>query len=1061
VTGSVKVLLVDDHAVLRKGMIVLLGEETDIVVVGEAGDGEEAIAQVRALQPDVVVMDISMPRLNGIEATRQIVAESPHSKVIALSIHSARNFVDDMLSAGASGYLLKESVPEELLMGIRAVMRGEMYLSSAITGTVVSAYVEGISEAQPAGNPAADIDILRTKLHRPPITPDLVPRTRLFELLDAARPRPLTLVSAAAGYGKSVLISSWLEAGDWSSAWISLDESDSDLRQFLHYFVAAVQGVFTDVLVDTLSLANAQRLPSLAVLEAALSNELEALDQPVILVLDNYQRVDARSPVNDLLQQLLVRPPIPLHLVIITRRDPPLSLLSLRVQGQITDVRAKDLSFTLAETRLLLAKTIAVTPSDKTLDNLHQELEGWAAGLRLVALALSQVENPDEILKNLRGGIQQTQEYLIHEVVARQSPPMQAWLVKSAILDRLCGPLCDAVCGNEAGTCEAELDGGKFIAAVIDGNLFVIPLDLYGEWFRYHHMFQQLLQRELRKRLTPDEITSLHLRASDWFESQGLMEEALAHMLASGDSKRAVQLVEKKSRTLLNEGKWYVLEKWVSMLPDSVVHGRPELLLALAWVRYYHMDVAAIPPLLDRIDELMEGDAETHELSGVVAVLRSFIAYALNDGARSLRYAEHALERIDEMDAHFRAGGEVFFGLAGQMEGQRERVTHALTESLKDPSPSHPLREISLLYTLTLVNYIAGDLTKAERYTRWRNVTTAHGQENWVAWNDYLAGLIHLQRGKLDSAIQLLEEAASRKYFHHIRGAIDTLVALTLAYQAQGRPEQADATLESLAEFVTCLDPSFSVFTDSCAVRLALMQGRSEAAPGWLSTSASPPVEGMMFWLEIPCVTRCRALIAEGSATSLREAEERLQVYADMNEASHNTCQLIGILAMQSVACGKQGKSEQAMSHLERALELGQPGGFIFPFLELDRPMAELLQRLPEQGDNATFVEQILSAFGEGEVVAAVVAEPSRANQPFIEPLTNRELDILELLAQRLQNKEIAARLFVSTETVKTHLKHLYQKIGVNNRREAGARAAEFVATSTDAARATDHTNTS
>lgn len=216
-----------------------------------------------------------------------------------------------------------------------------------------------------------------------------------------------------------------------------------------------------------------------------------------------------------------------------------------------------------------------------------------------------------------------------------------------------------------------------------------------------------------------------------------------------------------------------------------------------------------------------------------------------------------------------------------------------------------------------------------------------------------------------------------------------------------------------------------------------------------------------MFWLEIPCVTRCRALIAEGSATSLREAEDRLQVYADMNEASHNTCQLIGILAMQSVACGKQGKSEQAMSHLERALELGQPGGFIFPFLELDRPMAELLQRLPEQGDNATFVEQILSAFGEGEVVAAVVAEPSRANQPFIEPLTNRELDILELLAQRLQNKEIAARLFVSTETVKTHLKHLYQKIGVNNRREAGARAAEFVATSTDAARATDHTNTS
>jgi ATP/maltotriose-dependent transcriptional regulator MalT/ActR/RegA family two-component response regulator len=1059
-TDSVKVLLVDDHAVLRKGMIMLLSDEPDIVVVGEASDGEEAVAQVRALQPDVVVMDISMPRLDGIEATRQIVAESPHSKVISLSIHAAKNFVDNMLSAGASGYLLKESVPEELIMGIRAVMRGEMYLSSAITATVVSAYVEGVSNAQPEDSPAADVGILRTKLHRPPVTRDLVPRPRLFELLDAGRPRPLTLVSAPAGYGKSVLISSWLESGDWPSAWLSLDESDSDLHQFLHYFVAAVRDVFADVLKDTLSLSNTQGLPSLAGLVTSLSNELEVIDKPFILVLDNYDRIDARSPVNDLLQQLLVRPPIPLHLVFITRRDPPLSLLSLRAQNQVTDVRTQDLRFTLAETRELMAKVIAFTPGDETLDNLQQELEGWAVGLRLVALAVSQVENPDEILKNLRGGIQQAQEYLTHEVVAKQSPPMQEWLVKSSVLDRLCGPLCDAVCGNEASTGVADLDGDGFIVAALTSNLFVIPLDLQGEWFRFHHMFQQLLQRELGKRLTPDEITRLHLCASDWFESQGLVEEALAHTLASGDTERAAQIVEQKARTLLNEGQWYVLEKWVTRLPDSVVHGRPELLLALAWVRYYHMDVVAIPPLLDRIDELMEGDVETHRLSGAVAVLRSFIAYALNDGARSLQYAEHALDQLDVMDVHFRARSELFFGLAGQMEGQRERVTRVLTEWLEDPSPLHPLREKILAHSLTFVNYIAGDMREAERYIRQRNVVISHGLENLVPWNDYFAGLVHLQRGELDQAIHFLKEAASRKYFHHIRGAIDTLAALTFAYQMQGQPDQADATLESLGEFVTRLDSFFSVLTDSCAARLALMQGRSEAAFGWLSTNASPPVEGMMFWLEIPCVTWCRTLIAEGSATSLREAEDRLQEYADMNEASHNICQLIGILAMQSVACGKLGKAEQAVSHLQRALELGQSGGFIFPFIELGRPMAELLQRLPKQGDNATFVEQLLSAFGEAEVATEVVAESYRANQPFIEPLTRRELDILELLGQRLQNKEIATRLFVSPETVKTHLKHLYQKIGVDNRREAGARATEIVAASTGASRDSDHTNT-
>ncbi|MGB5199919.1 MAG: response regulator, partial [Sedimenticolaceae bacterium] len=230
---QIDILLVDDHALLRKGLAALLAAESDITVVGEAGDGEEAIAQVQALQPDIVIMDISMPGLSGIDATRQIHADSPDSKVIALSIHSSKRFVDDMLDAGAAGYLLKESAPEELVQAIHAVMRGEMYLSSAITTTVVSAYVEGMAEQGATKDSGAAAGILRTKLHRPPPPQDLVPRTRLLERLETGRVRPLTLVSAPAGYGKSMLVSSWLEKADWPSAWLSLDEADSEIRQFL------------------------------------------------------------------------------------------------------------------------------------------------------------------------------------------------------------------------------------------------------------------------------------------------------------------------------------------------------------------------------------------------------------------------------------------------------------------------------------------------------------------------------------------------------------------------------------------------------------------------------------------------------------------------------------------------------------------------------------------------------------------------------------------------------------------------------------------------------------
>ena len=142
---SIKVLLVDDHAIIREGLRSLLEKQPDIEVVADADDGRRAIELVRELSPDVVIMDVTMPRLGGIEATRQITGEFPAVKVIALSIHSRRRFVADMLSAGASGYILKECLFDELVQAIRAVSEGGRYLSPRITDVVVDDYVKRLS----------------------------------------------------------------------------------------------------------------------------------------------------------------------------------------------------------------------------------------------------------------------------------------------------------------------------------------------------------------------------------------------------------------------------------------------------------------------------------------------------------------------------------------------------------------------------------------------------------------------------------------------------------------------------------------------------------------------------------------------------------------------------------------------------------------------------------------------------------------------------------------------------------------------------------------------------
>jgi len=149
---SIRILLADDHTIIRQGLRSLLEDEPEMEVVGEAEDGREALRLVQELVPDIIVMDVTMPNLNGIDATRRIISRFPHVKVIALSIHSNRRFVAEMLKAGASGYVLKGSLFDELVQAIRAVAGGASYLSPRITGAVLDDYVGHLSAAPPGSS---------------------------------------------------------------------------------------------------------------------------------------------------------------------------------------------------------------------------------------------------------------------------------------------------------------------------------------------------------------------------------------------------------------------------------------------------------------------------------------------------------------------------------------------------------------------------------------------------------------------------------------------------------------------------------------------------------------------------------------------------------------------------------------------------------------------------------------------------------------------------------------------------------------------------------------------
>ena len=138
-----RILIADDHQIVRQGLRILLEHEPDLNVVAGAEDGRATVRMVRNIQPDVVIMDVAMPDLNGIEATRQIVAEFPRIKIIALSMYSDRRFVVNMLKAGASGYLLKDCAFEELAKAIRAVLGNKTFLSPWVSDILVRDFVQG------------------------------------------------------------------------------------------------------------------------------------------------------------------------------------------------------------------------------------------------------------------------------------------------------------------------------------------------------------------------------------------------------------------------------------------------------------------------------------------------------------------------------------------------------------------------------------------------------------------------------------------------------------------------------------------------------------------------------------------------------------------------------------------------------------------------------------------------------------------------------------------------------------------------------------------------------
>ncbi len=892
------------------------------------------------------------------------------------------------------------------------------------------------------------MSLIQTKLYRPRTRSDLIPRARLLERLNAALGGNVTLICAPAGFGKTTLLAEWLQTSDHPTVWLSLDEDDNELRVFVRSLTAALQGAFPDAFQATASLFEALQYPPLEQVATLFINDLADVPEDVILVLDDYHLI-RNSEVHSLLDQLIEHLPSQLHLVLATRSDPPLPLARWRARGYLYELRGADLRFTLAETEAFLTGALDNEVAHETVVALEELTEGWIAALRLAALSLRSTSDRMAFIERLRSSPDRYMSgYLVEEILSQQSPFVQGLLERTSMLEAFSAELCVAIMGNDDphGQVQTTLDW------LVHSNLFLVPLDERQGWYRFHHLFKGLLQQRLQAHSSTEELATLHRRVSTWYAEQGLIEEALEHALVAGDAPYAAHVVEAQFLPAFEQEQLVQMERWLRLLPEEQIQGSSVLLFARLWILQARGQLTELPRLLTAAEQLLatsgsgSGDPNVPQsrlLRALIAIGWSQFQYFTGQAQASLERARSVREWLPSGEEYGASLALTFLAWSCQATGQEEAAIVALQQALRDHS-SHVNSTTRLLFAQGWVYLAAGKLPQLEHTARHLLQLAQKADlvlsQHFAHW---LLGVVHYERNNLDAAIYHFSAVIANQHRAHLWVVLDAMRGLALTYQAQGLGKMAQETARALLDLVQEqhnmgeLMPAYAF-----QGRLALLQGEVEEASQWLEMAGKQEVIGPMPFLEDPPITTAWMLLAQNDEASVSQGQTLLAQLLLHVEAIHSTRKTIQVLALQAWAYDLQGRETEALDALERSLALARPGGFIRTFADLP-PLAKLLQEVRKRRKTRQEVDSKLDGYLQ-RIPAAMSPLGAKAGskeelmrQEGLEPLTDRELQILRLLDKDLTNKEIARELVVTPGTVKVHTTNVYRKLSVNNRHAA------------------------
>ena len=892
--------------------------------------------------------------------------------------------------------------------------------------------------------------ILGTKIHAPPLRTTAVRRPSLIQQLDAGLQSRLILVSAPAGFGKTTLLSEWVAGPgrlepDVRPAWLSLDEEEGDAALFVAHLVAALRTLDPDVGQQVLRMLQDPQPPPTETMLTDLINEISTLRQGIVLVLDDYHLVDS-EPVDRALSFFLEHLPPQVHVVIATREDPSLPLARWRARGQLTELRAADLRFTPSEAAEFLNRAMGLALSAEDVSALETRTEGWIAGLQLAALSIQGRSDAAGFIRSFTGSHRFVLDYLGEEVLERQPEPVRTFLLRTAILDKLCGALCDAVTGQD--------NGQLMLERLERGNLFVVPLDEEHHWYRYHRLFSDFL-RVQRLDAQACELQASHRRASEWYEENGSRPDAIRHALCANDDAWAAELIE-RAGPLVEDGSqaaaWFT---WAMSLPDELIRARPMLSARVAYALLGRGEIEAAETRLSDAERWLDpgpgqpthtDDEQLRSLLATISVGRAYQAHSLGDVPSAVKHAQRVFQLLPSGHQLRREQATALMGITSWATGDLATADRVFADySTRLLAAGNLPDAISATTVLADVRPVLGRLRGAEdALARVMHAVVERGEPLPPDTAELYRGLgeLALERGDLASAAAHL--LRSRELGE--RGELPDwrwrwCVAQARLDEAAGDLEAALRRLDEAGRlFVRTPMPDARPLS-ALRARIWVTQGRVAESLEWAGQRGLSVDDELSYLREFEHLTLARVLLAgqasERTAGAIHDAASLLDRLLRAAEQGGRMGSVIEILALQALACQALGDTPAALAPLARALALAEPEGYVRVFVNAGPPMARLLGEAASHAVAPDLAERMLAAFPS----TRPGSRRSGVRSDSDEVLSSREIEVLRLIAAGLTNREIAGRLFLSLYTVKAHARSIYDKVGAHSRTQAVASA--------------------